>query len=727
MKSPCKNSRSPFYTKLVLSIGLLICFPMLIMQILLFSTSYRTLNSQNDQYYYLKTQSLSSRFYAQLTSFQEIAMKISSDSEISAKKLASSSIFPQDMLQISKELKAISFTAPLAQSMGIYYPEQRIFLDSEYYYTLESFCDSFSNGNPDVREKMQIFFTNPMDGECKIISSTFGKFTLSESTTNGKMLLVFPIKMNSYTKYDAAVYFTLSHESVSTFLSTNAPTENYTYAMFDEEAYLLFTSNLENQAEFTREDFRNYLLDPMQIAYHFQDKTNTTAYKWKNPSNSNIFVNIVGESVLEENSKDFLWTMEFVIFINLLIVAALLVLTAYINYNPLRKLVSKIAISGQSRHLSEFDQIEQVIQELDSRASDQGVVIMDYVLNDLLYGMTVKQPELERLIPNFHFRYFCAVSVICRRPTSGQSKRIADQIEEQTGCRIYITDIPNNECSLFVCLSKEAIDLNKLTASISDAVLEVLEEPCNVFAGSIVEKLDDISSSYYASQAQMGTATNFVYGQDYPSAELHLLEGQIAGSRISAAVEPLDAIFAYIHQNRHDRTLCRYVCYEALSTYLSARKKASYPMTDDEIHELLLFKDADSLYQMLRTSMSTLEQKLSRDTHEAGTRQQREITEFVDRNFCCSDISLVTVADQFGISIYMVSCLFKNQTGTGFKEYITAKRLELASQLLADTREPVSAIALKIGFENPTYFASLFRARYGVAPSKYRDDDVSQK
>ena len=73
----------------------------------------------------------------------------------------------------------------------------------------------------------------------------------------------------------------------------------------------------------------------------------------------------------------------------------------------------------------------------------------------------------------------------------------------------------------------------------------------------------------------------------------------------------------------------------------------------------------------IRDSISTLEQKLSRDTHEAGTRQQREIVEFIDRNFCRSDISLVTVADQFGISIYMVSRLFKNQTGTGFKEYIT--------------------------------------------------------
>lgn len=602
-----------------------------------------------------------------------------------------------------------------------------MFLDTSFYYKLENFCASFSNGNSTVYKKLLSLFTEPFEGKYKMVSSISPGATTPAEVRNNQMIVAIPVKMDSYTDCDAIVYFIINHESVNSFLSANAPSENYTYAIFSDSGDLLFTSDTENLSGFSSEEFHAYLTDPLQTTYDFPDSPNVTAYKWTDQTSSGTFITIVGESDLEENSKAFFRMIEVTLLINIFTVAALLCLTAYINYNPLRKLVSKIAISGQSRHLSEFDQIEQVIQELDSRASDQGVVIMDYVLNDLLYGMTVKQPELERLIPNFHFRYFCAVSVICRRPTSGQSKRIADQIEEQTGCRIYITDIPNNECSLFVCLSKEAIDLDGLTASISDAVLAVLEEPGSVFAGSIVEKLDDISSSYYASQAQMGTATNFVYGQDYPSAELHLLEGQIAGSRISAAVEPLDAIFAYIHQNRHDRTLCRYVCYEALSTYLSARKKASYPMTDDEIHELLLFKDADSLYQMLRTSMSTLEQKLSRDTHEAGTRQQREIVEFVDRNFCRSDISLVTVADQFGISIYMVSCLFKNQTGTGFKEYITAKRLELASQLLADTREPVSAIALKVGFENPTYFASLFRARYGVAPSKYRDDDVSRK
>lgn len=728
MKNEVKSHiRSPFLIKLLLTIGLLICAPMFILQIFIFYSSYHTLNTQNSQYYYQKTQNLSSSFYSQLSAFRTIALKISNTNSTSIRRYANPNAPDYTAISASEELSNYLVSVPLAQELGIYYIDRKVFLDTSFYYKLENFCVSFSNNNPAVYQKIHSLFTEPFDGKYKMISSIPPGAVTPEDVRNNQMIVAIPVKMNSYTDYDAIVYFIINHESINSFLSTNAPSENYTYAIFGDTGDLLFTSNTENLSDFSSEEFGTYLSDSMQTTYDFSESSNVTAYKWADPTSSGTFITIVGESDLEENSKAFFRTMELILLVNILTTAALLCLTAYINYNPLRKLVSKITTSGQSRRISEFDQIEQVIQELDSRASDQGVVIMDYVLNDLLYGMTVKQPALERLIPNFHFRYFCAVSVICRRPTSGQSKQIADQIEEQTGCRIYITDIPNNECCLFVCLSKEAIDLDGLTASISDAVLAVLEEPGSVFAGNIVEKLDDISSSYYASQAQMGAGTSLVYGQDYPSAELHLLEHQIASGHISAAVEPLDAIFAYIHQNRHDRTLCRYVCYEVLSTYLSARKKATYPVTDEEFRELLLFKDADNLCQMLKTSMSCLEQKLSSDTRETGTRQQREIVEYVDQNFCRSDISLVTVADQFGISIYMVSRLFKNQTGAGFKEYITAKRLELASQMLADTKEPVSAIALKVGFENPTYFASLFRARYGVAPSKYRDDGVSRK
>ena len=49
LKKTEKISVSPFYAKLILTIGLLICVPMLIVQILLFFSSYKALNEQNSR------------------------------------------------------------------------------------------------------------------------------------------------------------------------------------------------------------------------------------------------------------------------------------------------------------------------------------------------------------------------------------------------------------------------------------------------------------------------------------------------------------------------------------------------------------------------------------------------------------------------------------------------------------------------------------------------------
>ena len=55
---------------------------------------------------------------------------------------------------------------------------------------------------------------------------------------------------------------------------------------------------------------------------------------------------------------------------------------------------------------------------------------------------------------------------------------------------------------------------------------------------------------------------------------------------------------------------------------------------------------------------------------------------------------------------------------------ITAKRLELACRLLITTNDNISVIAQNSGFENPMYFASIFKAHYGMTPTKFRESAV---
>lgn len=108
------------------------------------------------------------------------------------------------------------------------------------------------------------------------------------------------------------------------------------------------------------------------------------------------------------------------------------------------------------------------------------------------------------------------------------------------------------------------------------------------------------------------------------------------------------------------------------------------------------------------------------ETEAAGTELQSVLLAYVDQNCLDSSLCLNSAADHLNTSIYTISRIFKEATGIGFKEYITAKRLQYARHLLETTRKTVSVIAAESGFDNSTYFTTVFKNEYGVPPSKYR-------
>lgn len=63
---------------------------------------------------------------------------------------------------------------------------------------------------------------------------------------------------------------------------------------------------------------------------------------------------------------------------------------------------------------------------------------------------------------------------------------------------------------------------------------------------------------------------------------------------------------------------------------------------------------------------------------------------------------------------------FKAVTGFGFKEYLTQIRLQKASYELLHTKDSITDIALRCGFENSNYFGDLFYKANGSSPRAYR-------
>lgn len=62
---------------------------------------------------------------------------------------------------------------------------------------------------------------------------------------------------------------------------------------------------------------------------------------------------------------------------------------------------------------------------------------------------------------------------------------------------------------------------------------------------------------------------------------------------------------------------------------------------------------------------------------------------------------------------------FKATTGMTPLDYINGKRIACARQLLATEALSVTEVALRVGFQSPSYFAKVFRRATGLNPSDY--------
>jgi AraC-like DNA-binding protein len=83
----------------------------------------------------------------------------------------------------------------------------------------------------------------------------------------------------------------------------------------------------------------------------------------------------------------------------------------------------------------------------------------------------------------------------------------------------------------------------------------------------------------------------------------------------------------------------------------------------------------------------------------------------------------ITVADWAAachLNVDYFSRLFKAHTGMTPRAWLVERRLQRASQLLANPDETIEEVAYQCGFNCPFHFSRRFKARFSMPPSSYR-------
>jgi AraC-like DNA-binding protein len=82
--------------------------------------------------------------------------------------------------------------------------------------------------------------------------------------------------------------------------------------------------------------------------------------------------------------------------------------------------------------------------------------------------------------------------------------------------------------------------------------------------------------------------------------------------------------------------------------------------------------------------------------------------------------SLADLSRAAGLSRYHFLRTFKRVTGITPHQWILRTRLRHAAERLVMSREPITEIALDVGFDDFSNFIRSFRTEFGVSPGRYR-------
>jgi AraC-like DNA-binding protein len=96
-----------------------------------------------------------------------------------------------------------------------------------------------------------------------------------------------------------------------------------------------------------------------------------------------------------------------------------------------------------------------------------------------------------------------------------------------------------------------------------------------------------------------------------------------------------------------------------------------------------------------------------------------DIIRFINHHYG-EPMSLARLAEQFYISPYYLSRMFKDTSGFTLTEYLNAVRVKEAQALLRDSKMKITDIAASVGFDNFSHFGKVFKKIAHVSPRAYR-------
>lgn len=120
----------------------------------------------------------------------------------------------------------------------------------------------------------------------------------------------------------------------------------------------------------------------------------------------------------------------------------------------------------------------------------------------------------------------------------------------------------------------------------------------------------------------------------------------------------------------------------------------------------------------IKEYITILEQK-EYESHQIVNNKVDKIIKYICKHYT-DDLTLTSIAEQFYISPFYLSKIFKRSTNLSIVEYINSLRIRQAKELLETSPIKIAEIAEKVGFSSSSHFSRTFKLVTGLSPQQYK-------
>lgn len=139
------------------------------------------------------------------------------------------------------------------------------------------------------------------------------------------------------------------------------------------------------------------------------------------------------------------------------------------------------------------------------------------------------------------------------------------------------------------------------------------------------------------------------------------------------------------------------------------------PPTASKVLTKLLLSE---LLISIKEYIGVLEQK-EYESHQIVNNKVDKIIKYICKHFA-EDLTLTSIAEEFYISPFYLSKIFKRSTNLSIVEYINSLRIRRAKELLETTSIKIAEIAEIVGFSSSSHFSRTFKLLTGLSPQQYK-------